>query len=167
MQTVDTEETPVQTGIKMVVSLLLAVAMFVGLALLLFGAYLLFNRVPDADVNLSNVARDTTFYVGTAESTGGGSDRISILATGALDDSTASIRIEYTKPAGVAGEFQLHNGNNGQVFSSDFYDSKAKVTYRHRGVKQGHLRLQIKLTDPPKEWGYKWHTASATWVKVR
>ncbi|GAB4033734.1 hypothetical protein [Spirosoma jeollabukense] len=147
-------EPPIQTAGKMAISALRALLILVVVAIMALTVVLFFHHVPDTDMELTSVARDTTFYVGRAESDGGRMGYISLLATGELDDSTASILIDCTKPPARAGELQPSGGEINQLYTSDFYDAKARVTYRHGRVKQGNLRLQIVFSLPPDKWGY-------------
>ncbi|QJD79797.1 hypothetical protein [Spirosoma rhododendri] len=124
----------------------------IGLVILLF-VYLDLTKTPDADVQLGRVDRDTTFYIGKSENDHEGSGRISLLATGLLDKSDASVLIEYTKPPATAADCKLSAGPVDRIYGSDFYDNRAKVTYRHGAVKHGHLRLRFVFAYPPEEWG--------------
>lgn len=115
--------------------------------------YLDLTKIPDPDVQLGRVDRDTTFYVGKSESDPGGGVTISLLATGLLNKPNASVLIEYTKPPATAANCKLSAGPVDRIYGSDFYDSRAKVTYRHGTVQHGHLRLRIAFVYPPEEWG--------------
>ncbi len=115
--------------------------------------YLDLTRLPDPDIQLGRVDRDTTFYIGKSESNPGGGVTISLLATGLLDTSGASVLIEYTRPPATATDCKLPAGPVDQIYGSDFYDNRAKVTYRHGAVQHGHLRLRFVFAYPPKEWG--------------
>ncbi len=134
------------------------ISIFIGgaivLVILLF-VYLDLTKTPDADVQLGRVDRDTTFYVGTSEGNHEGSGRISVLATGLLDASTASVVIGYPKSQtqDINHRFFLQAGPIDSLYRDDFYDSRAKVTYRHGTVKRGQLRLRVALGFPPEEWG--------------
>lgn len=131
-------------------------AIFIGglVGLLVVAAvYISLTRTPNADVQLGRVGRDTTFYVGKSGSDHEGSGHIAVLATGLLDKSNASVLIEYTKPSATATDCRLPTGPVDCVYGSDFYDSRAKVTYRHGAVQHGHLRLRIAFSYPPQEWG--------------
>ncbi|CAN5650437.1 hypothetical protein BH09BAC4_BH09BAC4_03440 [soil metagenome] len=147
-------ETPIQTAGKTAIGALRALLILIGVAIMALAVVWFFHHVPDTDMELTSVSRDTTFYIGRAESNGGRGGYISLLATGELDDSTASILIDYTKPPAGVGELQLSRGKINQLYTSDFYDAKARVTYRHGRVKQGNLRLQIVFSLPPGKWGY-------------
>lgn len=158
-------ETPIQTVGKTAISVLRALLIVIGLGIMALVILWYFNHIPDTDIELTSVARDTTFYVGRTESDGSGSGYISMLTTGKLDDSTASILIEYTKPPATAGELHLSNGKINQIYNGDFYDDKAKVTYLHRRVRQGNLRLQLVFSLPPDNWGYK--LKSGHWTRKK
>lgn len=115
--------------------------------------YLDLTRIPAPDVQLGRVDRDTTFYIGESESDPGGGVAIALLATWLLDKSDASVLIEYTRPPATATDCKLPAGPVDRIYRSDFYDNRAKVTYRHGTVQHGHLRLRIVFGYPPEEWG--------------
>lgn len=125
----------------------------IGLVILLF-VYLDLTKTPDADVQLGRVDRDTTFYVGTSEGNHEGSGHISVLATGNLDTSTASMVIDYPESLtqNVNHRFFLRKEPVDILYQDDFYDSRARITYLHGTVKRGQLRLRVALRLPPEEW---------------
>jgi hypothetical protein len=114
-------------------------------------------RVPTTDIDLLHIDRDTTFYIGRSGNNEVLGGQLSVRATGELDDSTALINIEYTSPGmvNIVRQIKLYGGVVETMATGDFYDQRAKVTYRHGGVKNGRLRLRAIFGFPPEDWAYK------------
>lgn len=155
MQDKLTTNTRFKTALKTVGSVLFAFLLFVGALILAFVIHLLASRIPETDINITDVAQDTVFYVGKVKSKDRLGGYLSIRASGELDSSTAVISVQYPTFDQSPLLCELPQGNVEQVCTFDFYDSRAKITYRHKAVRRGKLRIQIVFSDPPPEWEHK------------
>ncbi|MCX6217143.1 hypothetical protein [Spirosoma sp.] len=124
-------ETSIQTIVKLIRSALLAFAVLIGMMALAFAIFFYAYSIPSTDFDLTNVDKDTTFYVRTQRSNGEGTGRLAMLASGAPNDSTASISTKYANPAVLMGETHLPKGKINQLYQRDFYNSRDKVNYHH------------------------------------
>lgn len=157
-------ETPAKTILKMGKSALTALAILVGILGLAFTLFLHTHSVPDANTDLASVARDTTFYAGAAQSQRGEGSTISVRAVGQVDDSTAYLLVTYANDSLVAIKGPLRKGQIDQLWVSDFYDRRAKITFLHNSVQHGHLHLHVHFSYPPASWEYK--QTNRGWVKA-
>lgn len=158
-------ETATQTVIKLIISALSGLTILIGILTIAFAIYLYANALPETSVELNSVAKDTTFYAGADQSQSGEGSTVSIRAVGQVDDSTASVLVAYPNHSLVAIDGSLTKGKVDQVWVSDFYDRRAKITFHHKTVQRGNLRLQVHFSHPPASWGYQ--QTDRGWRKIK
>lgn len=152
----------------MIKSALLAFTVLIGVLGLAFAIFLYANAIPATSIELASVAKDTSFYVGANRSQRGQGSTISIRAVGQLDDSTAYVLVTYPDNSDdtlVPIRGSLKKGRIDQLWVSDFYNRRAKITFLHKSVQHGHLRLQVNFSYPPTSWGYQ--QTDRGWVKAK
>ena len=131
------------------------------------------NHRPGADVTLTTVTADTTFDIGRTDRKSDLGGQLFIKAVGEVDNSTAEIIVSspeypsFTFPESLdAGRhYHLPMGNVEKVWGGDYYESKARITYRHHGVKRGNLTIEAVFSYPPDECGFNW--VNGDWCKVK
>ncbi|ADB42554.1 hypothetical protein [Spirosoma linguale] len=165
MKSEETIETFGQTVLKIILSALLGFSILIGVFGFAFAIFLYANALPDTSIELASVARDTTFYVGADQSQRGEGSTLSIRAVGQVDDSTATILVVYPNHPLVAIKGSLMPGLIDQLWVNDFYDRRAKITFLHKTVQHGRLRLQVHFAYPPASWGYQ--QTNRGWIKAK
>gem|GEM_PF-6011339 len=139
--------------IRLVKVLAFIVLVPVAIVMLNLAAMFFSTSIPDTHTELTNLAVDTTFYVGTeTNSNRDAGGYISIRAIGEVDGAGALILVEYLSHPSVMVRCELPNGKVNQVWYGDFYESRAKVSFLHNGARSGKLKLDIVFSLPPEEW---------------
>lgn len=152
----------------MIKSTLLAFTVLISVLGLAFAVFLYANAIPATSIELASVAKDTSFYVGANHSQRGEGSTISIRVVGQLDDSTANILVTYPDNIDatlVPIRASVEKDQIDQLWVSDFYNRRAKITFLHKSVQHGHLRLQVHFSYPPTSWGYR--QTNRGWVKAK
>ncbi|WP_338870154.1 hypothetical protein WBJ53_22010 [Spirosoma sp. SC4-14] len=125
----------------------------VAIVMLDLAAMFFSTPIPDTHTELTNLADDTTFYVGretTSNREAGG--YLSVRAIGEVDGPGALILVEYLSHPAVMVRCELPNGKVNQVWHGDFYETRAKISFLHNGARSGKLKLDIVFSLPPEEW---------------
>ncbi|MCX6217920.1 hypothetical protein [Spirosoma sp.] len=161
----DAPETATQTVTKLVISALLGLTLLIGILTAVFAIYLYANALPETSVELTSVARDTTFYAGANQSQSGEGSIVAVRAVGQVDDSTASVLVTYPNDSSIAINGSIMKGKVDQVWVSDFYDRRAKIMFRHKTVQRGNLRILVHFSHPPASWGYQ--QTDQGWRKIK
>ncbi|WP_461151842.1 hypothetical protein [Spirosoma pulveris] len=117
--------------------------------LFVYAIYAYINWIPTADLTITQVGLDSTFYVGNGKPRERYGGHLFLRATGELDDSTALVLIHYPTHSTAAMSCPLPKGRFDRVWQGYFDDSRAKISFQHHRVKRGKVRLQIVFTNPP------------------
>lgn len=148
----NTIENPFRTAIRTVGTALLAFLLLIGTLILLFVLHVYLSRIPETDLTMTRVAVDSVFYAGKDKSHDRTGGYMSVRASGDLNDSTAVVSVQYPGFDQTPLTCKLPKGKFDQVWFGDYYDSRAKIIYRHGTVSRGQLRLQIIFSYPPPDW---------------
>lgn len=151
--------------IKGVVSIIVIVSVLL-IGLFIYGY---FNQIPTTDLHLSHVDRDTTFYIGKLASKASSDDmgrQLSVWVTGYVNDSGAVVKYFYPPDSNShARLIVLPKGRVDTMVTGDYYDRRARITYLHKRVRDGQLRIRAVFSYPPEEWPFRWKDTGG-WERI-
>ncbi|WP_041258066.1 hypothetical protein [Fibrella aestuarina] len=144
-----------------------SIIVIVGVLLIGLSIYGYFNRIPTTDLHLSHVDRDTTVYIGKATNDARFGGQLSVWVTGNVNDSGAVIKYFYPPESEWATKsIVMPKGKIDTMVTGDFYDERARITYLHKRVRTGHLRIRAVFSYPPEEWPFR-SKETGGWQRIK